>query len=109
MNIILKDFNEVIVQNPEPYKSIYEFISSNIIPKYSCLTSCYQDNFDEEGNPRVQYYIRYAEKLSMGEWDELFISILSDIEDFCTSSGISYGEELAVDFILTVDGNFNAK
>ena len=109
MNSILKDFSEVIVQNPEPYRSIYEFISSTIIPKYPCLTSCYQDNFDEEGNPRVQYYIRYAQKLSVGPWDKLFISILTDIEEFCTSSGIKYGEELGVDFILTVDGNYNAK
>ncbi len=106
---ILKDFSEIVVQNPEPYRSIYEFINMKVIPKYSCLTYCYQDNFDEEGNPRVQYYIRYAADLSLEQWNVLFLDILRDIKEFCSNSGITYDEELGVDFILTVDGDYYEK
>lgn len=85
---------------------IYEFIKSKIIPKYPCLTYCYQSNFDEEGNPKIQYYIRYAEMLSVEQWDNLFLAIFNEIMEFCKSHGIIYGEDLDVDFILTVDGDF---
>ena len=102
----MRDFNEIIVQNPEPYSSIYVFIKSKVIPKYPCLTYCYQDNFDEEGNPRIQYYIRYAANLSLKQRNALYLNILRDIWDFCESYGITYDENLGVDFILTVDGDF---
>ena len=46
----MRDLREVVCQNPEPYNSIYNFIRREIIPKYPCLTSVYQDNFDDEGN-----------------------------------------------------------
>ena len=104
---ILRSYKEITVHNPEPYCSIYEFISSSVIPKYPCLTNCYQDNFDEEGNPRVQYYIKYAADLSMGQCDQLFLNILNDIEEFCGNSGIPFNEDLAADFILSRDGNFS--
>lgn len=53
-----------MVENPEPYNSIFNFIKDCINPKYPCLTSVYQDNFDEEGNPVIEYYIRYSANLS---------------------------------------------
>ena len=67
--LILRDFREVITHNPEPYNSIYNFIRFDVIPKYPCLTSVHQANFDEEGNPRIQYYIRYAADLSINQED----------------------------------------
>lgn len=105
----MKDFNEVIMQNPEPYNSIYEFISTQVIPKYPCLTHCYQSNFDVEGNPRVQYYIRYAANLSIEMENELFGNIFDDIMDFFNQCGLILNEELAVDFILTIDGDYVEK
>ena len=105
----MRDLNEIIVHNPEPYSSLYEFIKSQIIPKYPCLTYCWQDNFDEEGNPRIQYYIRYAANLSVKQRNKLYLNILNDIWDFCDSIGIKYGNDLDVDFILTVDGDFVEK
>lgn len=105
----MRDLNEIIVHNPEPYSSLFEFIKSQIIPKYPCLTYCWQDNFDEEGNPRIQYYIRYAANLSVKQTDDLYLNILRDIWDFCESIGIEYGKDLDVDFILTVDGDFVEK
>lgn len=107
--IILKDLNEIVIQNPEPYRSILEFINTQVIPKYPCLTYCFQDNFDEEGNPRIQYYIRYAADLTVKQSNDLFLKILNDIKNFCFDSGIAYDENLGVDFILTVDGDFVAK
>ena len=104
----MRDFREVIHQNPEPYNSIYNFIKREIIPKYPCLTSVYQDNFDEEGNPRIQYYIRYAADLSVSQWDKLFMKIFNDIISFCRFCGISY-DDLDVDVLLTIDGEFNEK
>lgn len=97
----MQNLEEIVVQNPEPYCSIGRFIQTEVIPKYPCLTHCFQDNFDEEGNPRIQYYIKYSGNLSMKQEDELFLSILRDIKEFCAISGISYDEELKVDFILS--------
>lgn len=105
---IMRDFNESI-QNPKPYNSIYMFIKSEVIPKYPCLTHCFQDNFDEEGNHRIQYFIRYAADLSVKQRNKLYLNILRDIWDFCESCGIVYDEKLCVDFILTVDGDFAEK
>lgn len=104
----MKDFNEVF-QNPEPYYSIYGLIKSKILPKYPCLTSIFQDNFDEEGNPRIQYYIRYAADLSLKEWSELGLHIEDDITEFCISSGVPYEIYSEIDFILTVDGDYFEK
>lgn len=105
---ILRDLRQVKVHNPEPYNSLYNFLKFEVIPKYPCLTCVFQDNFDEEGNPRIQYYIRYAADLSITQEDNLFLAIFNDIMDFCNSCGISYGEDLDADFILTVDGDFHA-
>ena len=101
----MRDVN-VDIQNSEQYDSIYRFIKSKLIPKYPCLTYCFQDNFDEEGNPRIQYYIRYAADLSVKQRNELYLNILRDIMDFCESCGIVYDENFGADFILTVDGDF---
>ncbi|MBQ2666265.1 hypothetical protein [Methanobrevibacter sp.] len=69
------------------------------------MTCCIQDNFDEEGNPRVQYYIKYSSNLSIKQEDQLYLKILRDIKEFCASSGIVYDEELDVDFILLAERN----
>ena len=105
----MRDFQEVIVQNPEHYNSIFNFLKFEVIPKYSCLTYVHQANFDEEGNPKIPYYIRYTADLSINHEDRLFLAMFEDIMNFCRSYGISYGEDLCVDFILAVDGDFNAK
>ena len=106
---ILRDFNEVLDHNPEPYNSIYNFIRFEVIPKYSCLTSVFQDNFDEEGNPRIQYYIRYAADLTLDEWHKLRFHIKKCVEEFCISSGVDYSIYSEIDFILTVDGDYFEK
>ena len=105
----MKNFNEILIRNPEPYRSIYMFIETEILPKYPCLTNCYQDNFDEEGNAQVQYYIKYAADLSIKQEDKLFINILRDIKEFCSITGIEYNEDLNIDIILTVDGDYYEK
>ena len=105
----MRDFREVIHQNPEPYNSIYNFIKSEIIPKYPCLTSVYQDNFDEEGNPRIQYYVRYAADLTLDEWHDLRFLIVEEVEKFCISTGVDYGIYSEIDYILTVDGEYYEK
>lgn len=102
----MQNFEEIIIHNPEPYRSIYQFIETEIMPKYPCLTNCYQDNFDEEGNPRVQYYIRYAADLSIKQEDNLFLHILRDIKEFCSLSGIKYNEDLNIDIILIMDSDY---
>ena len=76
------------------------------MPKYPCLTQCYQSNFDEEGNPRIQYYIRFAADLTIKQQNKLYISILHDIWKFCDENSIVYDENLGVDFILTIDGDY---
>lgn len=102
----MQNFEDVIYQNPEPYNSIYEFIKSTVLGKYPCLTSCYQSNFDEEGIPKVQYYIRYAADLTLEQWHRLRNMIKEDILKFCLNSGISHDLYTEIDFIVTVDGDY---
>ena len=100
---------EVVCQNPEPYNSIYNFIRREIIPKYPCLTSVYQDNFDDEGNFRIQYYVRYAADLTLDDWHELRFKIVDAVERFCISTNVDYSIFSEIDFILTVDGEYYEK
>lgn len=102
----MQNFEEVFNQNPEPYSSIYEFIKSTVLVKYPCLTSCHQSNFDEEGIPKVQYYIRYAADLTLEKWHKLRVMIEKDIENFCLDSGVSKDLFMEIDFIVTVDGDY---
>lgn len=102
----MKNFEEIIYPNPEPYNSIYEFIKSTVLVKYPCLTSCYQSNFDEEGLPKVRYYIRYAADLTLKKWHQLSAMVEKDIEEFCLNSGISQEIFMETDFIVTVDGDY---
>ena len=99
---ILENVTEFLIENPEPYNSIYRFIESDILPKYPCLTSVFQDNFDEEGNPRIQYYVRYAADLSLSEWDELRSRIRESVISFFKSSGVPYGIYSEIDFIFQI-------
>lgn len=105
----MRDLEEVDHQNPEPYNSIYNFIKHEIVPKYSCLTSVYQNNFDDDGNFRIQYYLRYAADLTLDEWHRLRFQIVDDVEKFCISSGVDYSIYDEIDFILTVDGDYYEK
>ena len=106
---ILKDLEEVFSQNPEPYNSIYNHLRFTVLAKYPCLTSVFQDNFDEEGNPQVQYYIRYAADLSLDEWRKLRSSIRNSVFAFCISSGIEKEIYEEIDLIVTVDGDYFEK
>lgn len=106
---ILRNFSEVLNHNPEPYNSIYNFIKFEVIPKYPCLTSVYQDNFDEEGNYRIQYYIRYAADLTLDQWHELCESVEKSVEEFCIASGVDYSVYSEIDYIVTVDGDYFEK
>jgi len=80
-----------------------------IIPKYPCLTSVFQDNFDEEGNPKIQYYIRYAADLSLDKWHELSFAIEELVKEFCISLGVDYETYSEIDVIVTVDGDYYEK
>lgn len=103
---ILENIEDVVNSNQEPYNSIYDFIKSDIIPKYPCLTSVFQDNFDEEGDSRIQYYIRYAADLTLDEWRHLRFRIRKAVEEFCISLGIPFTIYSEIDLIVTVDGEF---
>lgn len=105
----MKNLEEIVIQNLEPYNSIYNYLRFTVLPKYPCLTSVFLDNLDEEGNPKIQYYIRYSADLSLRQWHELCFKIEKDVFDFCISSGVD--EEIfdEIDFIVTVDGEYYEK
>ena len=88
---------------------IHDYLEDTVLLKYTCLTSVFQDNFDEDGNPRVQYYIRYAADLSLDEWHKLCFVIEKEVFDFCISSGIDEEIYEEIDFIVTVDGDYFKK
>ena len=85
---------------------IHDYLEGTVLAKYPCLTSVFQDNFDEEGNPRVQYYIRYAADLSLDDWRKLRSSIRNSVFAFCISSGIEKEIYDEIDLIVTVDGDY---
>ena len=69
----MKDIEEISIQNPEPYNLIYNYLRFTVLPRYPCLTSVFQDNFDEEGNPYPLLYMKFISGLSKfnGKWIEL--------------------------------------
>ena len=105
----LKCYENTYSKNPEAYDLIYNYLKDTVLPKYPCLTSVFQDDFDEEGNPQVQYYIRYSADLSLEKWRKLRSDIRKSVFDFCISSGI--GEEIydKIDLFFTVDGDYFEK
>lgn len=105
----MKDIEEISIQNPEPYNLIYNYLRFTVLPRYPCLTSVFQDNFDEEGNPQIQYYIRYAADLSLDEWRKLRSDIRKSVKAFCISSGIDEEIYDEIDFLVTVDGDYFEK
>ena len=107
--IILENLDEVTAQDLEPYSFIFRFIEEDIIPKYPCLTSVFQDNFDEEGNPRIQYYIRYAADLSIDKWRKLRTAIWNSVIAFCKSNDVPFSIYSEIDLIVSVDGEYYEK
>lgn len=94
---------------PSHTNLIYNYLRFTVLPRYPCLTSVFQDNFDEEGNPQIQYYIRYAADLSLDEWRKLRSDIRKSVKAFCISSGIDEEIYDEIDFLVTVDGDYFEK
>lgn len=105
----MKCYEKIYMENPIPYDLIYDYLEGKVLPKYSCLTSVFRDDFDEEGNPQVQYYIRYAADLSLDEWQKLRSDIRKSVEAFCISSGIDEEIYDEIDLLVTVDGDYFEK
>lgn len=68
------------------YTLIYNFIIDNILDKYDELDSCEIFYEDEEGNPAIEYYIKYSGNLSFEQLNQLDYEILEKINNFCISS-----------------------
>ncbi len=70
----------------DPYVAIEKHINEDIIPKFDCLISCHRSNHDEEGNPAIEFYVRYNRKLDLKTERKLFHIILDDLFEFCEKS-----------------------
>lgn len=68
------------------YTVIYNFIIDNVLDEYDELDSCELFYEDEEGNPSIEYYIKYVGDLSFKQLNKLDYEILEKINDFCISS-----------------------
>ncbi|WP_407412128.1 hypothetical protein [Methanobrevibacter sp.] len=68
------------------YTIIYNFIIDNVLEQYDELDSCELFYEDEEGNPSIEYYLKYVGDLSFKQLNKLDYEILEKINDFCISS-----------------------
>lgn len=69
------------------YHDIYEFIIKNIVLKSDIFSSCDMVDEDEEGNPSIEFYIRYVGDLTYLQRKKLTYEVLESIYNFCNISG----------------------
>ena len=84
------DYPNTISQLSSPYyiyHEIYEFILNSIVPDSDMFISCDMFDEDEEGNPSIEFYIKYNEKLTYKQRKEATYDVLERIYEFCTDSG----------------------
>ena len=85
-----KNLNDIISHHGfDPYIAIEKHINEDIIPKFDCLISCHRSNHDEEGNPAIEFYVRYNRKLDFETQKKLYFKIIDDLFDFCEKSNFS--------------------
>ena len=90
----------------DPFIAIEKHINEDIIPKFDCLISCHRSNRDEEGNPAIQFYVRYNRKLDLETEDKLFYMITDDLFDFCEKSNFSDEVMESLDLFVLIDGEY---
>lgn len=69
------------------YHDIYEFIINNIVLKSDIFSSCNMVDEDEDGNPSIEFYIKYIGDLTYAKRKKLTYDVLESLHDFCTRSG----------------------
>ncbi|MBQ6345629.1 MAG: hypothetical protein IJH63_08085 [Methanobrevibacter sp.] len=90
----------------DPYIAIEKHINEEIIPKFDCLISCHRSNHDEEGNPAIEFYIRYNRKLDLETERKLFRIITNDLFDFCEKSNFLDEVMDYMDLLVLIDGEY---
>ena len=86
------------------YTLIYNFIVDNILKEYDVLDSCELFYEDEDGNPAIEYYIKYVGNLSFDQLKKLDYEILEKIDNFCISSKFIDDEFEKMDVFLVKCG-----
>ena len=90
----------------DPYIAIEKHINEEIIPKFECLVSCHRSNHDEEGNPAIEFYVRYNRKLDLETRKKLFFNVYGDLSDFCEKSGFSSDVLDSMDLLVGIAGEY---
>ena len=75
----------VILENN--YQDIYEYITNSIILKSDVFSSCNMVCEDEDGNPSIEFYIKYIDDLTYAQRKKLTYEVLDGLYQFCTASG----------------------
>lgn len=86
---VLSKFNLNNWQNSNDiyFSEVYSFILQNIISKYDELISCNMLHEDIEGNPAIEFFIKFDGNLSFKQRKGLTYNVLEDIYNFCIDSG----------------------
>lgn len=71
------------------YYMIYDYILSEIIPKYDEIYSCDMFHEDEDGYPCIRYYLRYDMKLTFEEREKIHHEILVELYDYSKKQNIT--------------------
>lgn len=69
------------------YNQIHDFILEELIPEYDSLESCMRKNYDDEGNPAVEFLVYYNGQLTYSQRNALNDKIIHDFYEFCNASG----------------------
>ena len=69
------------------YHEIYGYILNNIVLNSNIFVSCDMFDEDEEGNPSIEFYIKYNQKLTYKQRKEYTYDVLERLYEFCISSG----------------------
>ena len=87
-----------------PFEKIRQYIESEIIPKYDCLTTVHISYEDECGFPAIEFYIRYNVKFSFENESKLWENVVGDIRGYCESNGL-YTAYRKCCFFVTISGD----
>ncbi|MBR0271302.1 MAG: hypothetical protein IJQ68_04825 [Methanobrevibacter sp.] len=91
----------------DPYEMIEKHINQDIIPAYDCLTTCHRSNHDEEGNPAIEFYIRYNVKLDFNIKLKLARLVSKNVHDFCKKSGFDDDVFSSMTLLVCISGDCN--
>ncbi|RAP49717.1 MAG: hypothetical protein BZ138_07310 [Methanosphaera sp. rholeuAM270] len=84
------------------FHKIYDFICTEILPKYDNLTECYYEK-EDDGEINHYYWVRYKNYMEFTEREKLHKKLLESIYNYCIK--YNYEKEFNMIILLLVRKN----